>query len=367
MPSVLARSTRYVLRAAASSLPLITLLGLNMQGRQSVSATLAFSLLASQVIFRLVNYGWSVSVLSDRNIGRQRLNVNALFLASVATIGLTTIAQPQAPEWVSLGAGLTICTILTLYLELASRSRSKLFLAAIYLSKPHTLILFLPGVDLVVAFAICASLYVVLFNRLRDPPDRVSRFNSSARRRFWLNGNINYAVQNYDQILMALVFPSLFQQYAIATRVIRIFDPLLFAYNELTALKYAREENTYSLRAIRKSQLRINAIAPLLSFGGFFILTQVPIMRLEFFSFYIFTAAGYLALRLTSGAHYLLNYNDMAGALLKYEFFTMLSLMLFGVSAAHFSAPPDIFFVGAAVILTLRLAVIEWRVRCFFL
>ena len=67
-------------------------------------------------------------------------------------------------------------------------------------------------------------------------------------RKFWLSSNLNYLLQNSDQIVALIFFSSQFHLLSIFIRLFKLFDPLLNSYNQLIATEYARDLSLQSSR-----------------------------------------------------------------------------------------------------------------------
>ena len=78
-------SMKYIYRATVSIVPLAFLIYLQSTSLIDLANAVAVSLLVSQIIFRIVSYGWSISHLKDRGFKRQSIVIWSMILISVTT------------------------------------------------------------------------------------------------------------------------------------------------------------------------------------------------------------------------------------------------------------------------------------------
>ena len=353
-------TTIYLGRAFSSVVPLITLLFLNAQDKFDLSYQLALTLLISQISFGLLNFGWSIDVLRTQNFNSsEKLKVFTILILWVLALLLFELFNNFS--YLSF-INLTVLGVFFLYLELYFRALKKNIFSLFFLSK--FFILFLIFGESIFNIFSSILIFIVSFIILRiRKHNEIKKFHYKDRKLFWVITNTNYLTQNSDQIIIALIFSELLPIYAVIVRALRIFDPLLFAYNQIKAVDYGQINNRKKLTRIKYKQQIINFL--FCSCGILFgaIIIYLGYENLQFEYFIIFSMAAYVFMRLPAGGSFILNYHNQVRFLLKIEIITLIlmSAALYFGNYYHFNINIlfGIFFLSQFI----RFLFIEIKVR----
>lgn len=319
----------------------------------------AVSLLVSQVIFRLVSYGWSVSHLKDRRFQGQTIIILLLTLITILTFLFRgAIQNPLIVKAILINISLVIC----LYVEIIYRAQNNLAIANIYLCKFPILFVFVPDLLITIANLTLGFFTLYLFFYCRRDSDH-STIDRATRSKFWLSSNLNYALQNSDQIVALIFFSSQFYLFSIFIRLFKFLDPLLNSYNQILAIDYAQDSGINSSKKRMFKQSLVNATLSLVNACVFLI---VGPLFYDFDALYvplICFISAYVTIKVTSGAHHLLNYHGYENTMLRIEAANFIAIISV-VGVGFFAGVNPLIVTGLlAAIFVVRMLAVFLKIR----
>jgi len=350
----------YITRAFFSVIPLILLLFSKYQELNDIGLMIVIVQLYSQLAYRIVSFDWHASVMKTQSFGLEPFKISLLFGILVFVI-----------DYITLSKSLLLCTfvaILFLYFEAYFRSKRNEVMSLFFLSKWYFLIFFIDVNELFLFFVIAIVLLVLMHSI--SIYEKTTSWNRSRKERVstYLNINIGYLTSNLDQLLVVWIMPQLSVSYAILCRVIKILEPLLFSYNQLTVLKHAACSKPYENLKVyidqRNTNIAIALLSAVLSISSVFVLGKfvniVKIIQIDDLSLVSLIICFFILHKSVSGSLMALTYSGKAFRLFPYEsgllLFTILTI--FTASSINMFMVLLVYYVTRAFLINRM--VIKW-------